>query len=208
MSKQIQLFPPEIIENTTEAYLPNVEVRNQIIYILALLMVVGALLSTPFVFVDVSVQSNGIIRTVAEKNEVRSLVSGLISSVQVKENTPVRMGQTLFILKTDVLDTKIRLSNYHQQEKNRFIQDLFILVKIDSASLFKVNGLGSSLYIQQYSQFKYALQENFQRQRKVKKELDTDRFLYKEKVIAMREFDEKEFAYNQLVAENRSTIER
>ena len=88
------------------------------------------------------------------------------------------------------------------------MQDLFILVKIDSASLFKVNGLGSSLYIQQYSQFKYALQENFQRQRKVKKELDTDRFLYKEKVIAMREFDEKEFAYNQLVAENRSTIER
>ena len=24
MSKQFQLFPPEIIENTTEAYLPNV----------------------------------------------------------------------------------------------------------------------------------------------------------------------------------------
>ena len=141
MSKQFQLFPPEIIENTTEAYLPNVAVRNQFIYILALLMVVGALLSTPFVFVDVSVQSNGIIRTVAEKSEVRSLVSGLISSVQVKENTPVRMGQTLFILKTDVLDTKIRLNNYQQQEKNRFMQDLSILVKMDSTSLFKVNGL-------------------------------------------------------------------
>ena len=208
MSKQFQLFPPEIIENTTEAYLPNVAVRNQFIYILALLMVVGALLSTPFVFVDVSVQSNGIIRTVAEKSEVRSLVSGLISSVQVKENTPVSIGQTLFILKTDVLDTKIRLNNYQQQEKNRFMQDLSILVKMDSTSLFKVNGLGSSLYIQQYSQFKYALQENLQRQRKVKKELDADRYLYKEKVIAMREYDEKEFGYNQLVAENRSTIER
>jgi membrane fusion protein, peptide pheromone/bacteriocin exporter len=205
---QTQLFPPEIIENTTETYLPSVSTRNQMIYILALLMVIGALFATPFVLVDVSVQSNGIIRTVAEKSEVRSLVSGLIASVQVKENTPVREGQILFVLKTDVLDTKIRLNNYQQQEKTRFIQDLSILVKTDSASLFKVAGLGSSLYIQQYSQFKYALQENFQRQRKVKKELDTDRFLYKEKVIAMREYDEKEFTYNQLVAENRSTIER
>lgn len=208
MSKQIQLFPPEIIENTTETYLPNVTVKNQIIYIIILLIIVGALFSTPFVFVDVSVQSNGIIRTVAEKNEVRSLVSGLISSIQVKENTPVRMGQTIYVLKTDVLDTKIRLNNYQQQERNRFIQDLSILVKIDSASVFKVNSLGSSLYIQQYSQFKYTLHENIQRLRKVKKELDADRFLYKEKVIAMREYDEKEFTYNQLVAEYRSAIER
>jgi multidrug resistance efflux pump len=64
------------------------------------------------------------------------------------------------------------------------------------------------LYIQQYNQFRYILQENIQHQRKVKKELDADRFLYKEKVIAMREFDEKEYAYNQLVAEFRSSIER
>jgi membrane fusion protein, peptide pheromone/bacteriocin exporter len=106
------------------------------------------------------------------------------------------------------LDTKIRLNSYQQNERRQLIQDLSLLVKIDSSSILKVNGLMSPLCIQQYNQFRYTLQENIQHQRKVKKELDTDRFLYKEKVIAMREFDEKEYAYNQLVAEYRSSIER
>lgn len=205
---QSQLFPPEIIENTTESYLPSVSVRSQSIYIFVLLAIIGAFASTPFIFVDVSVQSNGVIRTVAEKNEIHSLVSGLISVAKVTENTPIMQGQTLFILKTDVLDTKIRLSSYQQNEKRQLIQDLSLLVKIDSSSILKVKGLMSPLYIQQYNQFRYTLQESIQRQRKVKKELDTDRLLYKEKVIAMREFDEKEYAYNQLVAEYRSSIER
>jgi membrane fusion protein, peptide pheromone/bacteriocin exporter len=205
---QSQLFPPEIIENTTESYLPSVSVRSQSIYIFVLLAIIGAFAATPFVYVDVSVQSNGVIRTVAEKNEIRSLVSGLISVAKVKENTPIIQGQTLFVLKTDVLDTKIRLNSYQQNEKRQLIQDLSLLVKIDSSSILKVNGLMSPLCIQQYNQFRYTLQENIQHQRKVKKELDTDRFLYKEKVIAMREFDEKEYAYNQLVAEYRSSIER
>jgi membrane fusion protein, peptide pheromone/bacteriocin exporter len=205
---QSQLFPPEIIENTTESYLPSVSVRSQSIYIFVLLAIIGAFAATPFVFVDVSVQSNGVIRTVAEKNEIRSLVSGLISVAKVKENTPIIQGQTLFVLKTDVLDTKIRLNSYQQNEKRQLIQDLSLLVKIDSSSILKVKGLMSPLCIQQYNQFRYTLQENIQHQRKVKKELDTDRFLYKEKVIAMREFDEKEYAYNQLVAEYRSSIER
>jgi membrane fusion protein, peptide pheromone/bacteriocin exporter len=205
---QSQLFPPEIIENTTESYLPSVSVRSQSIYIFVLLAIIGAFASTPFIFVDVSVQSNGVIRTVAEKNEIRSLVSGLISVAKVKENTLIMQGQTLFILKTDVLDTKIRLNSYQQNEKRQLIQDLSLLVKIDSSSILKVKGLMSPLYIQQSNQFRYTLQESIQRQRKVKKELDTDRLLYKEKVIAMREFDEKEYAYNQLVAEYRSSIER
>lgn len=205
---QSQLFPPEIIENTTESYLPSVSVRSQSIYIFVLLAIIGAFAATPFIYVDVSVQSNGVIRTVAEKNEIRSLVAGLISIVKVKENTPIIQGQTLFVLKTDVLDTKIRLNSYQQNEKRQLIQDLSLLVKIDSSLILKVKDLMSPLCIQQYNQFKYTLQENIQHQRKVKKELDTDRFLYKEKVIAMREFDEKEYAYNQLVAEYRSSIER
>jgi len=205
---QSQLFPPEIIENTTESYLPSVSVRSQSIYIFVLLAIIGAFAATPFIFVDVSVQSNGVIRAVAEKNEIRSLVSGLISVAKVKENTSVIQGQTLFVLKTDVLDTKIRLNSYQQNEKRRLIQDLSLLVKIDSSSILRLKGLMSPLCVQQYNQFSYTLQENIQHQRKVKKELDTDRFLYKEKVIAMREFDEKEYAYNQLVAEFRSSIER
>jgi membrane fusion protein, peptide pheromone/bacteriocin exporter len=205
---QNQLFPPEIIENSTETYLPEVSVKSQVIYISVLLAVIGLFISTFFIHVDVSVQSNGIIRTVAEKNEVRSLVAGVVATARVKENMAVKQGQVLYSLKTDVLDTKIRLNAYQQNEKRQFIQDLSTLVHIDSSSIFNIKGLVSPLYIQQYNQFKYTFQENNQHQKKVKKELDTDRHLFKEKVIAMREYDDKEFAYNRLVAESKSSIEK
>lgn len=154
---QSQLFPPEIIENTTESYLPSVSVRSQSIYIFVLLAIIGAFAATPFIFVDVSVQSNGVIRTMAEKNEIHSLVSGLISVTKVKENTSIIQGQTLFVLKTDVLDTKIQLNSYQQNEKRQLIQDLSLLVNIDSSSIMKVKGLISPLCIQQYNQFRYTL---------------------------------------------------
>lgn len=41
---------------------------------------------------------------------------------------------------------------------------------------------------------------------KIKKELDADRKLFKEKVIAMREFDAKEFEHIQLIAKYESTF--
>jgi membrane fusion protein, peptide pheromone/bacteriocin exporter len=205
---QTQLFPAEIVENTSEAYMPKVTVRSQIIYTSAMLALLLAFASLPFIKVDVSVQSPGIIRTVAERNELKPLISGTLSSVKVKENQTVKEGQVLYSLKTDMLDSKLRLNDFQTVEKQNLIHDLSILSVLDSASIFRVKSLKSTLYAQQFSQFKYQLMENLQQQRKIKKELDVDRKLYEQKVIAMREYDEKDYAYNRLIAEYRSSIER
>jgi membrane fusion protein, peptide pheromone/bacteriocin exporter len=205
---QTQLFPAEIVENTSEAYMPKVTVRSQIIYTSAMLALLLVFASLPFVKVDVSVQSPGIIRTVAERNELKPLISGTLSSVKVKENQTVKEGQVLYSLKTDMLDSKLRLNNFQTVEKQNLIHDLSILSVLDSASIFRVKSLKSTMYAQQFSQFKYQLMENLQQQRKIKKELDVDRKLYEQKVIAMREYDEKDYAYNRLIAEYRSAIER
>jgi membrane fusion protein, peptide pheromone/bacteriocin exporter len=205
---QTQLFPAEIVENTSEAYMPKVTVRSQIIYTSAMLALLVAFASLPFVKVDVSVQSPGIIRTVAERNELKPLISGTLSSVKVKENQTVKEGQILYSLKTDMLDSKLRLNDIQTVEKQNLIHDLSILSVLDSASIFRVKSLKSTLYAQQFSQFKYQLMENLQQQRKIKKELDVDRKLYEQKVIAMREYDEKDYAYNRLIGEYRSAIER
>jgi membrane fusion protein, peptide pheromone/bacteriocin exporter len=205
---QTQLFPAEIVENTSEAYMPKVTVRSQIIYTSAMLALLLVFASLPFVKVDVSVQSPGIIRTVAERNELKPLISGTLSSVKVKENQTVKEGQVLYSLKTDMLDSKLRLNDFQTVEKQNLIHDLSILSVLDSASIFRVKSLKSTLYAQQFSQFKYQLMENLQQQRKIKKELDVDRKLYEQKVIAMREYDEKDYAYNRLIGEYRSSIER
>lgn len=203
-----QIFPAEIIDNTTEAYLPQVSVRSQIIYVSALVFLIAGLASLPFIKISVSTNSNGVVRTVAEKSDFKAIMSGRVSAWLVKENQKVDAGQNLVVLACETLDAKISLVKFQQIEKQQFIHDLTILTRLDSINLHKVKGLKSSLYAQQYNQFTFQLQESLQQQRKIKKELETDRMLYREKIISMREFDEKEYTYKHLLAEYRSAIER
>lgn len=203
-----QLFPAEIIENTTESYLPSVTVKSQVIYITVISALLLTLFSLPFIKVNVSTNSSGIVRTVSEKSDFKPIISGRVSSWLVKNNQKVEEGQNLVILASEMLDTKISHIQFQQKEKQAFIQDLNVLTRVDSTRLFNVQGLQSSLYSQQYHQFTYQLQESIQQQRKIKKELEVDRGLYNEKVISMREYDEKEYSYRRLLAEYRSTLQR
>jgi membrane fusion protein, peptide pheromone/bacteriocin exporter len=68
---QNQIHPPEVLEFTTEAYLPTVSVRRQVIYVSVILAIVAALACLPLVQVKVSIQSTGIIRPTCERNEIR-----------------------------------------------------------------------------------------------------------------------------------------
>jgi multidrug efflux pump subunit AcrA (membrane-fusion protein) len=150
----------------------------------------------------------GEIRAISEKTDVNSLVGGKIAWIRIRENQNVMKGETLVSLETDVLDSKLLLNRLQQSEKQSFIHDLNRLVVLDSATLFQISQFESSLYAQQYSQFKYNLLENIQHQEKELKELNADRALYGEKVIAMRDYDAKEFEFNRLTAQYRLLLER
>ncbi len=203
-----QLHPPSIIEHTTEAYLPQVTVQGQLIYCLVAFAIVAALVSLPFIHTEVSVQSSGVIRPVAERNELRPLVAGTVAQVLVHDNQPVRRGQPLFRLQTDALETKLRLNHSQQAEKFLNIRDLDRLVRATRQNLLTVSGLQSPLVRQQYEQFRFLLTENTQTQQKRKRELDVTRQLYQDKVLAQQEFEDKEFAYKTVVAQYDSQIER
>ncbi|WP_064196074.1 MULTISPECIES: HlyD family secretion protein [Emticicia] len=205
---QKQLFPSDIIQSTVEAYLPKVAVRSQLIYILILLSIFGILVSLPFIFIDISVQSNGIIRTVSEKTEIKSLISGTVKAVNVSENQNIAQNTTLFVIATDDIDTKLNANSFQKQEKNDFIHDLVVLTQIGKNNIFGNHSTQTPIYTQQLNTFRSQLQENIFHQKKIKKELDADQYLYKEKVIARRELNAKEYEMNRLVAEFESIFQR
>lgn len=205
---QKQLFPSNIIQSTVEAYLPKVAVRSQLIYILILLSIFGILVSLPFIFIDISVQSNGIIRTVSEKTEIKSLISGTVKAVNVSENQNIAQNTTLFVIATEDIDTKLNANSFQKQEKNDFIHDLVVLTQIGKNNIFGNHSTQTPIYTQQLNTFRSQLQENIFHQKKIKKELDADQYLYKEKVIARRELNAKEYEMNRLVAEFESIFQR
>lgn len=195
-------------------YLPTVTVRSQLIYTSVLLTVVTSLAALPFVYVDVSVQAAGLVRPIAERSEIKSLVSGRIATVLVHENQPIRAGSALVQLQSDVLATKLRLLATQQIEKQQYVHDLQMLLRqnksilTDEAKLLLSNSLASSLYRQQYDQFRFIANENLQTQAKRQRELATSRQLYADKVIARIELEDKEFELNTLIAQYKTLVER
>lgn len=203
---QQQLFPSDVLENSMEGYLPGVAVRSQWIYATTIFAMMLTLFSLPFLYIDISVQSIGNLRTVNEKTELRSLVNGVIQRVAVMENQTVKKGEMLYEIGSQELASRIQFNKDQQDQKNSFIHDLEKLAKLDKSTLYREQVFETSLYAQQFFSFQSKMQENLFHQQKIKKELDADRRLFKEKVIAMREFDSKEFEHTQLVAQYESAF--
>jgi len=90
----LQLFPPEIIENTVECYHARISTRSKAIYGLILLMIMFVFASLPLVYVDISSQSRGIIRSPFENTTIQSAMYGEVVSYQMLENKTVQKGDT------------------------------------------------------------------------------------------------------------------
>ena len=195
-------------------YLPTLTVRSQLIYTSVLLAITVGLGTLTFIYVDVSVQATGMVRPVTERSEVRPLAGGRITALLVRENQPVRAGEVLMRLQTEVLDTKLQLTAAQQTERQTHIADLDRLTRWsvptsgDASAGWAVAGLSSPLYRQQYEQFRFLAQENLQTQTKRQRELATARQLYGDKVIARIELEDKEYAFNSVAAQYQTLVER
>lgn len=124
-----QLFPSSVLQESAYTWLPKVKVRTQIIYTCSLLALVTALASLPFIKVDVSANGTGLVRPVAEKNELHSLVSGAIEEVLVTEGQHVDKGQLLIRLQEDLSNNKLSQTAFELHQREQYIQDLDLLTK-------------------------------------------------------------------------------
>lgn len=205
-----QLLPETFLNNTTHLYLPQVRVRALWLYGIVLAAVVAAAVAAFFIAIDVSISAAGMVQSVAERTQIRPLVGGRVLSMRVRENAPVRIGDTLLTLAPDGIDERLRLCRHLQAERRQFIADLRFLTD-PNTNIHEALGnrtFKTSLYAQQYNQLQAQLQENEVRRNKSDKELKADTYLHNEKVIATREYDAKKAESDQLYEEYRLLIER
>ena len=126
------LLPNEWIENSIETYIYQRTTKSQIIYWMVLLAVTATLIALPFVYVDISIQGNGIVRPVAEKAEVVSSVTEFVDSVYVREGEQIRKGDIILRLRTNDADNKIYYQTNLLHDYQSQIADLSILAKGES----------------------------------------------------------------------------
>ncbi len=161
---QTQLFPPEIIESTTETYLPEVMVRSQVIYTAVLLALTGVLIALPFIKEDVSVQSAGVLISPDSNLVVKSYLTpqdirlikkgmkvnfqidafnynewGLVSGkvIDIAQDFVLLENRTFFKVKSQLDKQTLQLKNGYtaQLKKGLSLQSRFVVTK---RSLFQL----------------------------------------------------------------------
>lgn len=150
-----QIFPAEILEFTLEHTLQKHSTKSQAVYIGITLAILGFIASLPFIHVDVSVQSRGVLRPKYDMSVINAPSTGKIKDLLVSENQSVSLGDTLVVLESPGLIANQAFLQDRITEIQMFDSDLEHLLSQLSASPFQpVANLKSDLYRQEYKEYK------------------------------------------------------
>jgi HlyD family secretion protein len=184
-----QLFPAEIQENSVQALWVRRYTRTKIIYMVIIIVLVVLLAGLPFIYTDVSVQSRGIVRSTNENNSIQSAIYAEISRIEMYENKPVNMGDTLIWLRTDELNEQIGRLEEKQNENILFIKDLDDLLSGHHKSL------STPKYKSELAQFRAKLREQDILLQQAQTEYELSKTLYEKGVEARFEYQQTESKY-------------
>lgn len=139
----MNIIHAEYIEDSIDAYIAKYSATSGKIYWLVLIVVVVILISLPFIYVDVSVQEPGIIRTIAEKTEIKSNITELVDSVFVKEGQSLNQGDTILTLRQSSSNYQIQYQQKNEYETTLFKanKDLYVIKSPVSGTIDQFRGI-------------------------------------------------------------------
>ncbi|HYX06630.1 MAG TPA: HlyD family efflux transporter periplasmic adaptor subunit [Bacteroidales bacterium] len=174
-----------------EYYMARISVRSQVIYIIVMLFFFAAIVLLPIIYVNVTVQGNGIIRPLIEKTEIKALISGKVSKVNFLEGAIIGEGDTILIIEQDGINSRIELLRRQRIESEKYISDLKRIILMDS------NTFRSLKYQGEYYKFINQLNQIKSKRDKAKKELDRNQSLYIQKYVSRKDYDDLKYQYKQ-----------
>lgn len=192
-----KIFPKEIIENTTQYFIPKNSVKSKAIYSLILILVIGGFLSMPFIQIPIYSSARGFIKPNIERLSITSINPGKVIFSNMQDNRMVLQGDTLILLETAVLDKRIELNEVKIEIVQKEINDLEYLI---SNKNLKIKTLKTPKYQKQLIEYQSTLTEHYTRIKKLKEDFKRNRKLLNKGVIAQVEFDEIKLKYD--LAEN------
>ncbi len=190
-----EIFPLDNEEYLLETFWAKNSIKSQAIYVTILLLLFGSFIVTFFVKVNVTVHGPGIIRPELEKTEIKTLCSGVVNWVGIKEGEFVYKNQDLITIDSEDLSSRLQLVRYQIKLLETYIRDLEYLTKLDFNKLF------SEVYDKELASFKQKLQANQNKQEKAKRELERNKLLFKSGVIAEKEYDDLKYQLSVLEKE-------
>ncbi len=195
--KHSELFPQEIIEQTTQHHFWQHSIRSQVLYSSVLCSLVAALAVLPFLYVDVSVSGRGIIRPISERKMLTSPVSGKVAEWRLQENDEITKGTVVAEIESPLLVKRMDYNRHRQEEVQRYIQDLSALVKLDSATVGSTKPkLESTVFRRSLTAFRQELKSAAIERQNTRRKYNRRLQLYERQAVSFADLEESQFALN------------
>jgi len=184
------LFPSEIAGQSVEALFVERHSRTQVIYMLVIVMIIVGFAMLPFIQVEITAQSRGIIRSACENNRITSACNGRIDQINIQLNQTVMRGDTLLVINTDRINEEMKWYKDQITRNDIYIQDI-------NDMLEGRRGVRSLLYQSKFTQYLTKRQEHQNNLNKTQRDFIIHKKLHKEAVIADQLFEEKRHQFEQ-----------
>lgn len=189
-----QLFPPEIIENSQEVNFSKHSIESKVIYSTVVVFLIGVLCLLPFVYVDVGVRSQGVVRPVTELIKLSTPVSGHIQALYANENSSISRGDVFAIIGTPELSERLRYNEVLQRKLVMFLDDLTLLQHADSLTLVTSVELNTPRYRQAWLEFRQKLFNQRQEIDQLNRQLERETILLERDAISEMVLEETLFS--------------
>ncbi|HJR67062.1 MAG TPA: HlyD family efflux transporter periplasmic adaptor subunit [Gemmatimonadaceae bacterium] len=122
------LVAASLVEDCVEVHLARHAPSGHALYLTILALALACGLAMPIVQVPVTVQANGVIRPVIERQEARTAESGIVRAVHVRDGDRVRAGDTLLALDARTIEARLATSDSVARIREKELADLMSLL--------------------------------------------------------------------------------
>jgi len=189
------IFPKEIIQFSVENHYFRFSRHSKAIYILLVGMVLISLTLLPFIMVDVTVQSRGVIRSREEVTTIQAPITGQVEKVYIKENVKVAVGDTILRLAPEKISDQMRVLDEKIKLYSDYITDIEGLLHSNKPQL------QTDLMRSSYQEYRQKLMEYQLKLETTKKDFQRTQLLYKKELIAAADYEKKKLEFDQLLKE-------
>lgn len=153
-------------------------------YIVLVVCIIACFLSLPYIYLDVSSQSQSIVRSTLENTLLQTSVSGRVQQNYLKNNVVFAEGDTLLVIERNLLDTSKDLNDSIIQSTKNYLGDITKLLAKDFKSLETTRGK------KEYNAYVASNRELYAAYNYAKKQHDRQKLLLDKKVIAQAVYDQ------------------
>ena len=201
-----KILPSSFTDISVEHILHKYNKTPKIIYLGVLVLIVIAFISLFFIRIDVSVKSQGMLKTPGERIYPKASGSGYVQYVNpaLKENVHVHAGDTLIIIGREVWDEQLQNALQRAAELQNLLTDLSQLTKIpymDIRGNYTENiTFQTAVYRQNYQLFCHRYKNGLQVFTTTQKAYERDKQLYNKGVVPLADFEKIQDEYDKTIA--------